>query len=531
MIEDPTRGTSEPGRLWTRANVVEAAPLTLSPFCWTWWSRGLNLGGREAWARLGVLPKKAVYLPTDQNELLTGVFYGQFAMNLDVFREQFGAIPGLDADQFVVDAFGVDPGERPKPPRRPSRLAAALVKAPVTLVRHSRRLDEVHREQHAWWEAKVLGDDGVGGRRLLTEAEHRFRAAMHAQIYARSLHSPAGAQLVALGTKLGRPDLALTAAGGAGGVVENELASDLWLVSRFELSLDEFIRRHGFHGPAEGNPIGHSWREKPELVSSVAKQLNLRDEDEDPRTRMLRAQEAASAAREELLDLCPRGSRTKVRVLLRMNRWATRQLEMSKTNFLLALDGARKAVRQIDAELLADGRIEQPDDAFMFTYDELMGELPANAAQVAATRRATREHYSTLVLPLTFEGPPVPEEATGEASDDAAVGGLGASAGVVAGRARIALTPDVDDLEPGDILICPTTDPSWAALFTLVDGLVIDIGTSASHGAIIARELGLPCVIGTSNGTRRIREGDRIQIDGSTGTVLVLERNREACEG
>ena len=83
---------------------------------------------------------------------------------------------------------------------------------------------------------------------------------------------------------------------------------------------------------------------------------------------------------------------------------------------------------------------------------------------------------------------------------------------------------DAEPLEPGEVLVCRFTDPSWAPLFTLADALVIDIGAAASHGAIVARELGVPCVIGTGDGTRRIRTGDRLLVDGSAGRVEILDR-------
>ena len=93
------------------------------------------------------------------------------------------------------------------------------------------------------------------------------------------------------------------------------------------------------------------------------------------------------------------------------------------------------------------------------------------------------------------------------------------------GTARVVVDPfDAEPLEPGEILVCRFTDPSWAPLFSLADALVIDIGAAASHGAIVARELGVPCVIGTGDGTRRIRTGDRLRVDGSAGRVEILDR-------
>jgi pyruvate,water dikinase len=74
-------------------------------------------------------------------------------------------------------------------------------------------------------------------------------------------------------------------------------------------------------------------------------------------------------------------------------------------------------------------------------------------------------------------------------------------------------------IEPGDILVCHTTDPSWSTLMLVASALVIDIGGAMSHGAIIARELGIPCVINTKHGSRELRSGDRVVVDGRAGTV------------
>src|SRR5262249_30171872 len=101
--------------------------------------------------------------------------------------------------------------------------------------------------------------------------------------------------------------------------------------------------------------------------------------------------------------------------------------------------------------------------------------------------------------------------------------------GVVTGRARVVRDPETDDgPEPGEILVCRTTDPSWAAVLIISAALVIDIGGPISHGAIVARELGIPCVIRTRDGTAKIADGDLIEVDGSAGTVTVLnpEENR-----
>jgi pyruvate,water dikinase len=104
--------------------------------------------------------------------------------------------------------------------------------------------------------------------------------------------------------------------------------------------------------------------------------------------------------------------------------------------------------------------------------------------------------------------------------------GASGCAGTAEGRARVITDlADADELEPGEILVCRYTDPAWVAAMALAEALVIDVGAPGSHGAIVARELGIPCVIGTAHGTSQIRTGDRVQVDGSRGRVRILARD------
>jgi phosphoenolpyruvate synthase/pyruvate phosphate dikinase len=110
-----------------------------------------------------------------------------------------------------------------------------------------------------------------------------------------------------------------------------------------------------------------------------------------------------------------------------------------------------------------------------------------------------------------------------QSEDQRLITGLGASAGVIEGIARVVRTVDeFDDVRDGDILVCQMTNPAWVVLFTKIAGLVTDTGGTTSHPAVLAREFGIPAVIGTSVATHRIVTGDRIRIDGSAGKVEIL---------
>jgi pyruvate,water dikinase len=138
-------------------------------------------------------------------------------------------------------------------------------------------------------------------------------------------------------------------------------------------------------------------------------------------------------------------------------------------------------------------------------------------------RRARRVELLALDLPDSFVG--IPDtwprrdvEVTTGASEP--VTGVPASAGRHTGVVRVVRDPsDYHRVEDGDVLVCELTDPGWAPLLAIVGAAVIDIGGPLSHGAIVARELGIPCVIGTGDGTKRLAEGTVVMVDGDAGTV------------
>jgi pyruvate,water dikinase len=105
------------------------------------------------------------------------------------------------------------------------------------------------------------------------------------------------------------------------------------------------------------------------------------------------------------------------------------------------------------------------------------------------------------------------------------VSGIGGSPGVVEGVARVVRSvDDFDDVAAGDIVVCQMTNPAWVVLFTKIIGLVTDTGGTTSHPAVLAREFGIPAVVGTSEATHRIASGDRLRVDGTNGTVDIVAR-------
>jgi pyruvate,water dikinase len=203
----------------------------------------------------------------------------------------------------------------------------------------------------------------------------------------------------------------------------------------------------------------------------------------------------------------------------------------------------RLVLIEIGRKLVAMGRLDQPDDVMFLRYNELRAVIGhASAIEprgIVATRRAEREAAmslrprdwigtataSQLAFPyLVNWGYPERFQRRPSADHDT-ITGIAGSPGTVEGIARVVRTVDeFDDVSDGDILVCQMTNPAWVVLFTKIAGLVTDTGGTTSHPAVLSREFGIPAVVGTSTATARIATGDRIRVDGSSGSVEILER-------
>jgi pyruvate,water dikinase len=123
------------------------------------------------------------------------------------------------------------------------------------------------------------------------------------------------------------------------------------------------------------------------------------------------------------------------------------------------------------------------------------------------------------LLPGQFGVEAGAEEASGM------IRGVACSAGCVAATARVLHSPDeFDQMEPGEVLVAAITTPAWTPLFAMASAIVTDVGGPLSHGSIVAREYGIPAVLGTGSATRRLRTGDHVRVDGEKGTIEILER-------
>ena len=173
--------------------------------------------------------------------------------------------------------------------------------------------------------------------------------------------------------------------------------------------------------------------------------------------------------------------------------------------------------------LVAAGELGEQEDLYYFTLEELC-QGPPFASALLERRKADFRHFQKLTPPrvMTSDGEILMGRYHREDLPNGAIAGLAVSAGVVEGRARVLRSMGEAQLEKGDILVTAYTDPSWTPLFVSIAGLVTEVGGLMTHGAVIAREYGLPAVVGVDRATRLIQDGQRIRVHGSQGYVEIL---------
>lgn len=177
-------------------------------------------------------------------------------------------------------------------------------------------------------------------------------------------------------------------------------------------------------------------------------------------------------------------------------------------------------------QLVQANVIHEKEDIYYLTFEELRDAVRTKKLdrEIVNKRRAEYKSYEKLTPPrvITSDGEIVTGEYKRENLPAEAIVGLPVSAGVIEGRARVILNMEDADLKEGDILVTAFTDPSWTPLFVSIKGLVTEVGGLMTHGAVIAREYGLPAVVGIENATKLIKDGQRIRVHGTEGYVEIL---------
>ncbi|KYC42369.1 phosphoenolpyruvate synthase [Scytonema hofmannii PCC 7110] len=186
----------------------------------------------------------------------------------------------------------------------------------------------------------------------------------------------------------------------------------------------------------------------------------------------------------------------------------------------------KQALLKEAEQLVQANVIHEKEDIYYLSFEELHEVVRTNKLdyQIINKRKNEYKLYEKLTPPrvITSDGEIITLEYKRENLPDEAIVGLAVSSGVIEGRARVILNMEDADLEDGDILVTSFTDPSWTPLFVSLKGLVTEVGGLMTHGAVIAREYGLPAVVGVKNATKRIKDGQRIRVNGTEGYVEIL---------
>jgi pyruvate,water dikinase len=296
-------------------------------------------------------------------------------------------------------------------------------------------------------------------------------------------------------------------------------------------AIEEFLARYGMRGTGEIDITRPRWAERPDLLVP-ALLGNVRNASPGAaRQRYDRGRQQAAGTERDLLARLraqPDGERkaAQAKAMIDRVRAFAGYREYPKYHIVSRYFAYKQALLAEAGRLAAAGGLRERDDIFYLTFGELGPVLAAGAADegLIRARRAQFLAQAALTPPrvLTSDGEVVAGSYRRGDVPAGALPGLAVSAGTAEGRARV--VPDLAQaaLEPGDILVTTYTDPSWTPVFVGIAGLVTEVGGLMTHGSVIAREYGLPAVVGVQDATGLIRDGQRVRVHGTDGYVELL---------
>ena len=571
VVDNPP---SEKYRIYTRANVGEVFPDPVTPLSWTIaGAKYAEPGWRDALERFGA----ATHDEFDPNNLeVMGVFGGYCYLNVSVSRLIGVRTPGLTWDAIDYSLFGVQPGVPPYEPspgddseERSAACAATLQWVLTTeglpdLVEQQRAIAQLRAERPDF---SAMSNEQLLGR--LREVMATWFRKLFAEHLFISYCSTVPAGIIAqVAAAVGDPTLPNRLIAGLGGVDSAAPSWAMWELGRiaasspavtaefekgvdglvdrlrgstdadaqrFATAFDDFLYEFGSRGPNEWEMRSPTWETRPELALVAIDRMRLTPEIEAPQ----KHNEAMATDREALIaDVSEKlaGDPETQGQFLAAVRAAGIFLagrERTKTTIIRQVHEVRMAMRELGRRMVEAGHFDDINDFGMIREDEYDAFLadPASFKETIRDRKAWYDELAQLEPTFVVTTGNIPKPSSWPRRDavnpDRATAGdvlegLPGCPGVATGRARVILdSNDPTALEPGDVLVAPITDPSWTPLFVPASAVVVDVGAQISHAIIVSRELGIPCVVSVTNGTKRIPDGATITVDGTTGTVTV----------
>ncbi len=548
--------------LYTRGNVGEVFPHVITALTGTLIGEAIRKAQSDVFAEMGVLRRWEVAGPS----ATTGVFGGYLYMSGSALRLFGVRMPGMtwrDADDQIMGAVEGVPPYEPKKGDRNLAASLAIVRYSTKLLRRpdleflaAARQDakrwlatmpdlvEAPDEQLLRWLDDFPARQAASMKRLLQSA-----------IFA---GAPRGILDQLLESRHAPPGMANRIVSGTGDVDSAQLAHRMWVLGRIvagdarlgaafdegldriaertantdlQAAVDTFLADHGHRGNDEYELATPAWAMNPAPVYAAIDRLRNAPDDRDP---VATTQRLAAEADQVLADAL-RLVRRPLRRLARRSAMVARQgaiaRERAKDIMVLENLGARQVLHELVRRAAQRGGPSDPRLGFCVTIDELADYLtePAAFSEVIAERSAQADYLDKRVPPPWFDGR-IPDPSTWPIRDEViteppaagtVIPGIGVSGGTASGPARVIDDPaDPRGLEPGDVLVCSITDPSWTPLFLGAVAVVCDTGAVLSHAAIVARELGIPAVM-SAPGITAVSDGTILRVDGDAGTVSV----------
>jgi len=300
-----------------------------------------------------------------------------------------------------------------------------------------------------------------------------------------------------------------------------------------QAAIGRFMERYGMRGLGEFDLGRPRWREDPTPVIHTLQSYLQIEPEFAPDVLFEKGAIAAGEAIERLAGEArqQRGGWIKaslVRGAARRVRLLMGARESPKFFAVRAMGRVRNFLLQVGEEFTSSGTIARPDDLFFLHVAEL-GALSRQEARdwkglIAGRRQAYARELRRRQVPrvLVSDGRTFYEGLGAGIDTHDLITGSPVSPGVVEGIVHVVLDPSNARLAPGEILVCPGTDPAWTPLFMVAGGLVMEVGGMMTHGSVVAREYGIPAVVGVHQATLRLKDGQHIRLDGSSGKIVVL---------
>ncbi|UQZ81061.1 Phosphoenolpyruvate synthase [Paenibacillus konkukensis] len=292
----------------------------------------------------------------------------------------------------------------------------------------------------------------------------------------------------------------------------------------------KFIDKYGMRCPGEIDMTSLRWYEAPTQLNSALFSHIHSHRPGEHRQRFAEGKKEAESASHAILDSV-KGDYFKAKItkrLISVYRHLGGLREQHKYILITAMGECKKAIIEEAETLVQKGHLSQADDVYFLELSELLdillGRFEGNLSQLIAQRKEEFQRYQGLKPPrvMTSEGEIVIVPPKKDNIPEGTIIGSPVSAGIAEGIARVILRPENAMLKEGEILVAPHTDPGWTPLFQSAVAVITEVGGLMTHGSVVAREYGIPAVVGVDDATTLIKDGDRIRVNGDLGYIEIL---------